>query len=207
MEVYSSENEQREALMRFFADNGKALAIGVIIGIAALVGWRYWHNHQNESMMKSSASWQRVNTALTSDADQQRLDAAQKFADGNNNNYGALTSMGLARFYAEKGDFNSAERQLKKALTQTKEENLQSLINLRLARVQLQGKNVDGALTTLAGVKPEAWSALADDVRGDAQVIKGNNQAARDAYDKALKANPPQALQALLRMKLNNLSS
>ncbi|WP_213989984.1 tetratricopeptide repeat protein [Sodalis sp. dw_96] len=207
MEVYSSENEQREALVRFFADNGKALVIGVIIGIAALVGWRYWHNHQNDSMMKSSASWQQVNTALTSDADQQRVDAAQKFADSNNNNYGALTSMDLARFYAEKGDFTTAERQLKKSLTQTKEENLQSLINLRLARVQLQGKNVDGALTTLAGVKPAAWSALADDIRGDAQLIKGNNQAARDAYDKALKANPPQALQALLRMKLNNLSS
>jgi len=48
---------------------------------------------------------------------------------------------------------------------------------------------------------------LADDIRGDALIIKGDNQAARDAYDKALKANPPQALQALLRMKLNNLSS
>jgi len=207
VEVYSSENEQRDALVRFFADNGKALVIGVIIGIAALVGWRYWHNHQNDSMMESSASWQQVNTALTSDADQQRVGAAQKFADSNNNNYGALTSMDLARFYAEKGDFTTAEQQLKKALTQTKEENLQSLINLRLARVQLQGKNVDGALQTLTAVKPEAWSALADDVRGDAQVIKGNNQAARDAYNKALKANPPQALQALLRMKLNNLSS
>jgi predicted negative regulator of RcsB-dependent stress response len=66
---------------------------------------------------------------------------------------------------------------------------------------------VDGALQTLTGIKQEAWSALADDIRGDALIIKGDNQAARDAYDKALKANPPQALQALLRMKLNNLSS
>ena len=207
MEVYSSENEQREALVRFFADNGKALIIGVIIGVAALVGWHYWRSHQNDSMMNSSAAWQQVNTALTDDANQQRIDAAQKFADGNDNNYGALTSMDLARFYADKGNFTAAEQQLKKALTQTKEENLQTLINLRLARIQLQTKNVDGALQTLSGIKQAAWSALADDIRGDAQLIKGDNQAARDAYDKALKANPPQALQALLRMKLNNLSS
>lgn len=207
MEVYSSENEQREALMRFLADNGKALVIGVVIGIAALVGWRYWHNHQNDAMMASSAAWQQVNTALTSGADQQQIDDAAAFAKHNDNNYGALTSMDLARFYAEKGDFTTAEQQLKTALTQTKEENLQTLIKLRLARVQIQAKNVDGALQTLSGIKQAAWSALADDIRGDALIIKGDNQAARDAYDKALKANPPQALQALLRMKLNNLSS
>ncbi len=207
MEVYSSENEQREVLVRFFADNGKALVIGVVIGIAALVGWRYWHNHQNDAMMASSASWQQVNTALTSDANQQGVDAAQKFADVNNNNYGALTSMDLARFYVDKGDFAAAEKQLEKALTQTKEDNLRSLINIRLARVQIQAQNVDGALKTLGNITHEGWSALVEDARGDAQVIKGNNQAAREAYDKALKANPPQALQALLRMKLNNLSS
>ena len=207
MEVYSSENEQREALGRFLADNGKALVIGVVIGIAALVGWRYWHNHQNDAMMASSASWQQVNTALTNDASQQGVDAAQKFADMNDNNYGALTHMDLARYYVNKGNFAAAEQQLAKALTQTKEDNLQALINIRLARVQLQAKNVDGALKTLGNITHEGWSALVEDVRGDAQVIKGNNQAARDAYEKALKANPPQALQALLRMKLNNLSS
>jgi len=207
VEVYSSENEQREALGRFLADNGKALVIGVVIGIAALVGWRYWHNHQNDAMMASSASWQQVNTALTNDASQQGVDAAQKFADMNDNNYGALTHMDLARYYVNKGNFAAAEQQLAKALTQTKEDNLQALINIRLARVQLQAKNVDGALKTLGNITHEGWSALVEDVRGDAQVIKGNNQAARDAYEKALKANPPQALQALLRMKLNNLSS
>lgn len=207
MEVYSSENEQREALHRFFADNGKALVIGVIIGVGALMGWRYWHNHQNDDMLNASASWQQVNSALTSDVKQPGVDAAQQFAEKNDNNYGALTSMSLARHYVEQGDFPAAEKQLHAALKQTGETNLQTLINLRLAQVQLQQKNVDGALNTLNAVKDEGWLALVEDVRGDAQVIKGNNQAAREAYDKALKANPPQALQALLRMKLNNLSS
>ena len=42
MEVYTTENEQVDALRRFFAENGKALAVGVVLGIGALVGWRYW---------------------------------------------------------------------------------------------------------------------------------------------------------------------
>lgn len=35
MEVYTTENEQVDALRRFFAENGKALAVGVVLGIGA----------------------------------------------------------------------------------------------------------------------------------------------------------------------------
>jgi predicted negative regulator of RcsB-dependent stress response len=42
VEIYENDNEQVDALKRFFAENGKALAVGVILGIGALVGWRYW---------------------------------------------------------------------------------------------------------------------------------------------------------------------
>lgn len=38
MEVYTTENEQVDALRRFFAENGKALAVGVVLGIGA-TGW------------------------------------------------------------------------------------------------------------------------------------------------------------------------
>lgn len=42
MEIYENENDQVEAVKRFFAENGKALAVGVILGVGALIGWRYW---------------------------------------------------------------------------------------------------------------------------------------------------------------------
>ncbi|RLR17445.1 hypothetical protein D8L93_09175, partial [Sodalis-like symbiont of Bactericera trigonica] len=116
MEVYSTDNEQRDALRRFFVDNGKVLAIGLVLGVGALVGWRYWYNHHNDAMMAASSAWQSVNAGLSGQAAQPQLDAAQHFADANDNNYGALTSMGLARQFAERGDFPAAEKQLQKAL-------------------------------------------------------------------------------------------
>ena len=33
MEIYENENDQVEAVKRFFAENGKALAVGVILGV------------------------------------------------------------------------------------------------------------------------------------------------------------------------------
>lgn len=34
MEIYENENEQLDAVKRFFAENGKALAVGVVLGLA-----------------------------------------------------------------------------------------------------------------------------------------------------------------------------
>ncbi|CUX97464.1 YfgM family protein [Candidatus Hoaglandella endobia] len=121
-----------------------------------------------------------------------------------NNNHGALTSLGLAQQYVNNNTFVDAEQQLKKAIEQTSENNLQSLIKLRLARVQLQQKNIDGALNTLKEIKDQGWTALADDIHGDAQILKGDYKAAQTAYEKALQSN---MLSTLVRIKLKNLLS
>jgi predicted negative regulator of RcsB-dependent stress response len=73
VEIYENENDQVDALKRFFAENGKALAVGVILGIGALVGWRYWTSHQQDTaetrlwLMKTPISALKSNTpeALT----------------------------------------------------------------------------------------------------------------------------------------------
>ncbi|WP_231908313.1 YfgM family protein [Candidatus Gullanella endobia] len=124
-----------------------------------------------------------------------------------NNKHDILTLIRSARQFADHRDFSTAEKQLKKVLGQICDENLQSLVNLFLARVQLQQKNIDSTLKTLYDIKEKRWRALADNIRGDAQAIKGNQQAARIAYEKSLQSNVPQALKIILQMKINNLSN
>lgn len=204
MDIYRSDNEQQhEAPLRRFFVNSKVIVIGAVIAgsLLALAGWSYWDHKHTAAMMMASKAWQPMNGSFISPP---QLEAAQHFSEHNKNNYGALTSMGLARLFAERGNFVAAEKQLRKAFRQTRDVNLQVLINLRVARVQLHQRNIDGALKTLDGVKETGWKMLAEDIRGDALVLKGDDQAARAAYKKALQSN---ALQALVRMKLNNLSS
>lgn len=59
MEVYTTENDQVDAVRRFFSENGKALAVGVVLGIGALVGWRYWQGNQNTAMTEASSAYQK----------------------------------------------------------------------------------------------------------------------------------------------------
>lgn len=206
MEVYTTENEQVDAVRRFFAENGKALAIGVVLGIAALGGWRYWQTHQSSQMTEASVAFQQANQAMT-DKKAQGVEDLEKFAQSNSNNYGVFAALQLADHFVEAKDFANAEKQLTQAQSQAKEENLLSLVNLRLARVQMQQNKFDDALKTLDGVKGEGWAALQQDVRGNVLLAKGDAKGAREAYSKALDSKPSQTLQNMLRMKLNNLSS
>ncbi|MGP9419137.1 YfgM family protein [Pseudomonas reactans] len=206
MEIYTTENEQVDAVRRFFAENGKALAIGVVLGIAALGGWRYWQSHESSAMADSSVAFQQANQAVT-DKKAQGVEDLEKFAQSNKNNYGVFASLQLADHFVEAKDFANAEKQLVAAQSQAKEENLLSLVSLRLARVQSQQKKFDDALKTLDGVKGEGWIALQQDVRGDVLLAKGDAKGAREAFSKGLDSKPSQTLQNVLRMKLNNLSS
>jgi len=95
VEVYSNEIEQTDALRRFFANNGKALAVGVVIGIAALGGWRYWASHQEDAAKSVSAQYQQLTSAMQA-GKPETLEAVNTFANENSNTYGALAAMDLA---------------------------------------------------------------------------------------------------------------
>ncbi|WP_151995790.1 YfgM family protein [Buttiauxella massiliensis] len=206
MEIYENDNEQVDAVKRFFAENGKALVVGVVLGIGALVGWRYWNGHQVESSMASSLEYQTVTDAVRADQPA-TLSAAEKFAAGTKNTYGALASLELAQKYADNNDLAKAAAQLQQGLSSTSDANLQALINARLARIQIQQKQSDAALKTLDSIKGEGWVAIVADLRGEALLSKGDKQGARDAWSKGSQTDASPALREMMQMKINNLSS
>lgn len=205
MEIYENENDQVEAIKRFFAENGKALAVGVILGVGALIGWRYWTSHQTESARSASLAYQNVVSSLSAGKDE-NLSAAEKFAADNKNTYGALASMELAQKFVDQNQLEKAAAQLQQGLAATSDENLKAVITLRLARVQVQLKQADTALKTLEGVKGEGWAAIVADLRGEALLSKGDKQGARSAWEAGVKSNASPALSEMMQMKINNLS-
>ncbi|MGC0796492.1 YfgM family protein [Pantoea agglomerans pv. betae] len=205
MEVYSNENEQTDALRNFFANNGKALAIGVVIGIAALGGWRYWSSYQDDTAKTVSAQYQQLTSAMQA-GKPETLEAVNRFASENSNTYGALAAMDLAKQYVDAGQLDKAATLLQNGLKDTKDANLQAVINLRLARIQLQQNQADAALKTLDGVKGDGWTAIVADIRGEALLTKGDKQGARDAWSKGVESDASPALKQMMQMKMNNLS-
>lgn len=204
MEVYSNENEQVDALRRFFANNGKALVVGVVLGVGALAGWRFWSNHQDGSFRETSAAYQQVTSALDA-SKPNTLDAVSKFASENSNTYGALAALDLAKQYVDQNQLDKAAAQLQTGLKATQDANLLAVLNLRLARIQLQQKQADEAIKTLDAVKGEGWTAIVADIRGEALLSKGDAQGAREAWSKGIASEASPALKEMMQMKMNNL--
>lgn len=193
---------QDDKLRDFLAENGKAIALGLVIGLAAVVAWHFWQKHQTGQAQTVSAQYQRLSEAATDKNSSELAD----FAKQNVNSYGAFAAMSLAKQAVDKKQYSQAIQWLTTATEQTKDENLLSLIRLRLARVQLQAKQADAALATLALVKAPSWQAMVSNLRGDAWLAKGDNQQARTAYQAGLTTDASPALFNLMKMKLNDLA-
>jgi predicted negative regulator of RcsB-dependent stress response len=205
VEVYENENDQVEAIKRFFAENGKALAVGVILGVGALVGWRYWTGHQAETARATSQTYQNTLAAISADKPES-VTAAETFAAENKNVYGALASLELAQQFIELNEIDKAAAQLQQGLAAASDENLKAVITLRLARVQVQLKQADAALKSLDAVKGEGWAAIVADLRGEALLSKGDKQGARSAWEAGVNTKASPALSEMMQMKINNLS-
>lgn len=204
MKIYIARNKQVNALCRCLAENGKVLTLAVILGITALISWRYYQCHQSDDILEISRSYQKISDRLITNKPD-AVATAEKFLQTNNNSYGALVALQLAKYFIEKNDFPQAEKQLVLMNSQAIDNNLLAQVNLRLARIQLQEKKWDYALRTLDKIKDTGWAALVQDTRGNVLLAKGDSKGARAAYAQSLKSNASQSLELLLHMKLNNL--
>ncbi|MFW0054064.1 MAG: YfgM family protein, partial [Arsenophonus endosymbiont of Dermacentor nuttalli] len=136
MEVYTTENEQIDAIKRFFVNNGKALVIGLVVGVGAIIGWNYWQSHQANRLQESAQAFEQITSQLQTGSKQALL-AGERFANETKNIYGILTNIKLAKIAVEKNDITGAEKALLNALATAQLDDLKDLINVRLARVQL----------------------------------------------------------------------
>lgn len=188
----------------FFVKKGQAVAVSLVLGAVVFSILCHRKNQQTIDQIKASQHYQDISNHLVFGKPED-VSAVEKFIQINNNCYGALAALQLAKHFVKQDDFFKAEQKLIQVQSQTKDDNLLSQIKLRLARVQLQEKKLDYALKTLETIKSPGWIGLAQDIRGDVFLAKGDTKSARKAYSESIILNGSQAQKVLLRIKLNNL--
>lgn len=203
MEVYSN-NKQINTLRRFLTRHGIAFMVGIILCVGILMGWLYWNHHQDDGLNVVSVQYQQVMTALD-DNKPETVEAAINFVNENQNSYGAMASLNLAKAFVEKNQLDRAVEQLKNGLKATQDDNLQAILSLRLARLQLQQKQEDEVIQTLDTIKNNEWAAIIADIRGETLESKGDINGAHDAWSKGINANASPMLKEIMQMKMNNL--
>jgi predicted negative regulator of RcsB-dependent stress response len=205
VEVYTSEQEQVEALKKWWKENGRSIIAGVVIGLGAVFGWRAWMEHKLTEAEQASLLFQQVLAAAQSTEAQAAASRAEMLiADFDNTVYADFAALELARLALERGDTAAAESHLRWVLENSGDAGLQQIARLRLARVLASTGNLDQAWE-LARVEKEVASFAGEyaELRGDIALARGDDASARDFYQKALEkgAGDP----GLIRMKMADL--
>lgn len=211
VDEYLTDRDQEEALRNWWRENWTWILGGVVLGLALLGGWQYWKSHSANRAAAAATEYADFRSAL----DKKDVEAANRalstlVADHKKSPYTQQGRLLLAKKHVEDGKFEDALPLLRAVADESEDEELAWVARLRAARVLIQLGKHDEALSLLDPEKAGAFAAQVREIRGDAQVAKGNVDGARAEYAAALAANiDPRADRAidrtLLEMKLQDV--
>ena len=207
MDIYRTEEEQIEAVKSWWQENGKSIIAGVVIGLAAIFGWRGWQNHSALQAEAASTLYQQmINASRNGERDDIKVYADRIIADHATSAYGLFAGLMLARLAAEAGDLAGAETHLNRVLADNNEAGIEHIARLRLARVLIARERLDEALRHLNVDDRASFAARYEELKGDIFVKQGKKQEAQAAYQAALaEIDMTSELQAVLELKLDEL--
>lgn len=203
MEIYSTEEQQVEALKRFWNEYGKAILGGVVLGLAALYGWRFYQAEQRASAEALSSSYSQLLQQQGS-SDEWLNDAQRFISSQGTNNYAIFAALMAAKEAVTQGELAQAAQHLSWVAQHSKDASIQAIAQLRLARVQRELGELTAALATVNQNVPQSFKAQQAELRGDILLQSGDYAAAKAAYQQAFTEG---ALNTqLLQIKLDELA-
>jgi predicted negative regulator of RcsB-dependent stress response len=190
VEDYLTDRDQEEALRNWWRENWSWILGGIVLGVALLGGWQYWRVHTANNAAAAAKLYEDFRGAL----DRNELDAANRSlgtlaADYEKSPYTQQGRLLLAKKHVDAGKYDEALPLLQAVSSESEDDELAWVARLRAARLLIQQGKHDDALNLLDPEQAGAFSAQVREIRGDAQVAKGNAEAARAEYAAAIADN------------------
>ncbi len=206
MASHYEDEAEVENLKRWWKENWKSLAAGLIIGLGAIGGYEGYRRYNQAQAERASQIYEDLKDSITAKkADDAVALGDSLIKDFAKTPYATGAALRLAQLAVEQGKLDDAAKRLQWVSDNSKDDGLRDLAKLRLARVLWQQKKPDDALKLLDG-KSTAYGALFSELRGDIKLAQGDRVAARAAYEEAVKATAEGADTGNLQRKLDELS-
>lgn len=207
MDVLTTEEQQVEALKKWWKENWLSIVGGVLIGGGLIIGWRLWVDQQSSQAKAASSTYEAMMSAMEA----KQSDVGLEF--GNNlvvqypdSPYASLAALANAKMKLDQGDVLAAKTQLQWVLDNGNPEQIKHTARIRLARLLLGENKPDEAMSLVNGISGSKFQASYDALKGDISLAQGNVEQARMAYTQALSGmEPGSRSRDLLQMKLDNL--
>ena len=203
---FETEEQQLEALKKWWKENASMVILGVALALAAISGWRFYVEYNQRHAEAASLIYEVVLADASSGqnlAEQQTRvnDLMAEYAD---TPYASLAALALAKQQLFSGELLKARQQLEWVVNHSSQVELQNIARLRLIRVLFASNEFDQALAIANIEYPESFTAMYEELKGDLYLAQGKKEQARAAYDKAMlhSASKPSGLLKLKRDEL-----
>jgi predicted negative regulator of RcsB-dependent stress response len=215
VESYRTEEEQVEALRRWWQENGRTTIVAIIVALGIGFGWQGFKHYNEERSEGASDLYQRMLQAFSAPVmpgEQQEVAvqlAQQLKSEYEGSSYAQFAALQLASTAVGEQDLAGAEAELRWVLGKADAgSDVARIAQLRLARVLAAQGQQDQALGILAEVDAGAYGASYALARGDILLSLGREDEAREAYEAArvLAAADGEINLASLERKLQALS-
>lgn len=203
---YETEEQQVEALKAWWAENGKAVVGGIVLGVGIIGGWSFWQGRAENRAVAASDAYSETMTAVTSGDGATVTALADVLTDEHGGTlYAAYASFAAARVAVEEGDLDAAAARLAWVVEEAPQDDVRLIATLRLARVEGALGKGEAGLERLPSEYPETFTGLVEEARGDLLAASGDAAGARAAYEKAQASGNIVDANALT-MKINELA-
>lgn len=214
MATHLTEEEQIEALKRWWKNYGTTVVIAAVVGLGGFFAWNQYQNYRADVAREASVVYEKFAAAVSEfdvdPTDEQAARAKQLanevIAHDASTLYADFAALYLAKLAVQNQDYTEAKAQLEKVSKEGSNESVKDLARLRLARVQVATGEVDVALTTLSNKPSAAYAAAYAEAKGDVLLSQKRLAEARTAYESALQAmgtNQPMR-RNLVQLKIDN---
>jgi predicted negative regulator of RcsB-dependent stress response len=201
MSVYQTEDEQVEALKKWWKENGKSVIGGIVLGAAIIGGWQGWQGWQRSAGEAGSMMYDTLRQAVRSGQIDEAIEQGKRLiGEYGSSAYASFAGLELARLAYQKGEKSAARGHLEWVADSAPDPTLREVARLRLARLLMDMGETDALAALLDQAPLQAFAGEFDVLRGDLARVQGDRAAARQAYLDALAAGVDDA--AFVRMKL-----
>jgi len=208
MEIYSTEEQQVEAIKKFWQENGKQIVAGAALGLIGFFGWNQYVDSKLAAQEAASIQFEKfTEAAAAEDVSADKLDVELKafVAEHGESGYAVFVNLMAAKQAVADGKFESALEHLTQAQSGVSDSSLAGLIATRIARVNLQLEKFDAALAALNGIQNPGFKARVAELKGDVYSAQGQIDKARVEYQTAADQGGLEG-NNVLKMKLDDLA-
>ena len=191
MVEHKTEEEQIEAVKRWWSENGRVVVIAVVIGVSGSFGWQFWQDYKQERREQAALEyWQFVEFLekdfISIDVSRPDIIGDKIKSDFPKSNYSKFTAMHLAKIYVDAEKFDKAEDELRWVLRESgSADAISQVASIRLARVLAAMGESTKAIEILSSKQDASFKALRATVLGDIMWNLGEKEAAIKEYQDA----------------------